>query len=86
MLQHNNVTRKKILFYLIVRFHLSIVYDLPLVEVLRDIGVVSFEDLVWILSSPWRPRPILRGLIDSNLLVEYKVLRHMDIRIVLLVV
>ena len=70
MLQDNHISWEKIFPYLAIRFDLSIVDDLPLVEVLRDVGIVSLEHLVWVLSSSGWSWSVIRGLVNSLLLVE----------------
>ena len=86
MLQHNHITRKKKLFHLAVRFDLSVVDYLPLVEVLRNVGIVSLKYLIRVLSSPWGPWSILRWLMNPHLLVKLEIFGDMYIGIVLLVV
>ena len=66
--------------------NLAVGNDFPLEEVARHVRLAAFVDLVGVLSSFGRLRPVLGRSEVPYFLRKYDLVRHMDIRIVFLVI
>ena len=82
MLQVNNVPGVDELLEICLRNNLTIRNNFPLEKVLTHVYLVTFVNLIRIISSFWRWWPIVWGNEFSDLLIKYDVIRNMYVRVI----